>query len=191
MGASAVSSRKVVRDGLLALQRALALTLVCVDRTEALRQDVERVREEIDEDLGLDPFEAIPVSAKTGAGIDKILEGIVQKLPSPKGDPDATDLGPKGDPDATDRNDSDDPGQEQEAPKSPLGPVRGSAWLQLSTVPEKGTMFATLEGFGVKELVALGSVFDPEVHDAVSHRIGAVRLPVSVDHARLASRPTL
>ena len=47
------------------------------------------VREEIDADLGLDPFEAVPVSAKTGVGIEDVLTGIVEKLPSPKGDPEA------------------------------------------------------------------------------------------------------
>ena len=44
------------------------------------------MREQIDEDLGLDPFEAVPVSAKSGIGIDKVLEGIVRALPAPTGD---------------------------------------------------------------------------------------------------------
>ena len=51
--------------------------------------DVDRVRGEIDEDLGLDPFVAIPVSAKTGQGIEDVLEGIVTNLPAPQGDPKA------------------------------------------------------------------------------------------------------
>ena len=45
--------------------------------------------EEIDRDLGLDPFEAVQVSAKMGTGIDDLLEAIVTKLPPPKGDPEA------------------------------------------------------------------------------------------------------
>ena len=44
------------------------------------------MREEIDADLGLDPFAAIPVSAKTGLGIEDLLAGIVQNLPAPKDD---------------------------------------------------------------------------------------------------------
>lgn len=72
----------------LALDNDLEL-LPVINKIDLQSADVERVREEIDEDLGLDPFEAIPVSAKTGVGIDKVLEGIVQKLPCPKGDPDA------------------------------------------------------------------------------------------------------
>jgi len=72
----------------LALDHDLEL-LPVINKIDLQSADVERVREEIDEDLGLDPFEAIPISAKTGTGIDKVLEGIVQKLPSPKGDPNA------------------------------------------------------------------------------------------------------
>ena len=72
----------------LALDHDLEL-LAVINKIDLQNADVERVREEIDEDLGLDPFEAIPISAKTGVGIDKVLEEIVQKLPSPKGDPNA------------------------------------------------------------------------------------------------------
>ncbi len=36
--------------------------------------------------MGLDPFEAVPVSAKLGQGIDELLEAIVEKLPAPSGD---------------------------------------------------------------------------------------------------------
>ncbi|RUA00743.1 MAG: elongation factor 4, partial [Deltaproteobacteria bacterium] len=51
--------------------------------------DIERVKGQLDQDLGLDPEEAIFVSAKEGIGIDAILEGVIQRLPAPKGDPDA------------------------------------------------------------------------------------------------------
>ena len=72
----------------LALDNDLEL-LPIINKIDLPAADVERVREEIDADLGLDPFEAIPVSAKTGAGIDDVLTGIVEKLPCPTGDPDA------------------------------------------------------------------------------------------------------
>ena len=66
------------------------LTLLpVINKIDLPAADVERVREEIDADLGLDPFEAIPVSAKTGEGIQDVLTGIVEKLPGPKGDPKA------------------------------------------------------------------------------------------------------
>jgi GTP-binding protein LepA len=61
--------------------------LPVINKIDLPAADVERVREEIDAELGLDPFEAVPISAKTGLGIDKVLEAIVEKLPPPKGDP--------------------------------------------------------------------------------------------------------
>ncbi len=72
----------------LALEHDLEL-LPVINKIDLPSADVDRAREEIDADLGLDPFEAIPVSAKTGTGIEDVLAGIVEKLPSPQGDPDA------------------------------------------------------------------------------------------------------
>src|SRR5688572_23963527 len=72
----------------LALEYDLEL-LPVINKIDLPAADVDRVREEIDADLGLDPFAAIPVSAKTGVGIDDVLAGIVEKLPAPKGDPEA------------------------------------------------------------------------------------------------------
>lgn len=50
--------------------------------------DVERVKNEIDDELGLDPDTAILCSAKEGTGIEDILKAIVERIPPPKGDPD-------------------------------------------------------------------------------------------------------
>ena len=72
----------------LALEYDLQLIAI-INKIDLPAADVDRVREEIDADLGLDPFEAIPVSAKTGQGIEDVLEGIVNHLPCPTGDPDA------------------------------------------------------------------------------------------------------
>jgi len=69
----------------LALDNNLEL-LPVINKIDLPAADVERVREEIDAELGLDPFAAIPISAKTGVGIDDVLAGIVEKLPCPKGD---------------------------------------------------------------------------------------------------------
>ena len=49
----------------------------------------ERVRAQIEEVVGVDAAEALPVSAKTGQGIGEVLEALVTRLPPPKGDPDA------------------------------------------------------------------------------------------------------
>ncbi len=50
--------------------------------------DPERVIEEIEEVIGIDAMEALHVSAKTGEGIEALLEEVVKKIPSPKGDAD-------------------------------------------------------------------------------------------------------
>ena len=46
----------------------------------------DRVKEQIEEVIGIDASEAVPISAKTGLGIDAVLEAIVTRLPPPKGD---------------------------------------------------------------------------------------------------------
>ena len=48
--------------------------------------EVDRVKAEIEESIGLDCSQALPVSAKTGMGVDAVLEAIVKHLPAPKGD---------------------------------------------------------------------------------------------------------
>lgn len=48
--------------------------------------DPERVKKQIEEVIGLDASNAIQISAKTGMGIDEVLEAVIQKLPSPKGE---------------------------------------------------------------------------------------------------------
>lgn len=49
----------------------------------------EVVRQEIEEVIGIAKEEVIPISAKMGIGIQEVLEAIVQKVPAPKGDPEA------------------------------------------------------------------------------------------------------
>ena len=51
--------------------------------------DVDRVSEEIEEVIGIDATDAIHVSAKTGIGIEDLLEQLVERIPPPKGDPEA------------------------------------------------------------------------------------------------------
>src|SRR5215210_943787 len=50
----------------------------------------EKVKQQIEDVIGLDASEAVMISAKTGIGIDEVLEAIVHRLPAPKGDKDAT-----------------------------------------------------------------------------------------------------
>ncbi|PSW59989.1 elongation factor 4 [Photobacterium kishitanii] len=51
--------------------------------------DPERVAEEIEDIVGIDAIDAVRCSAKTGVGVDEVLEKIVEAIPAPKGDPDA------------------------------------------------------------------------------------------------------
>ncbi|OWH88019.1 translation elongation factor 4 [Vibrio cholerae] len=49
----------------------------------------ERVAEEIEDIVGIDAIDAVRCSAKTGVGVDEVLEKIVSAIPAPQGDPDA------------------------------------------------------------------------------------------------------
>jgi GTP-binding protein LepA len=71
----------------LAMEFDLELVPV-INKIDLPSADIDRVREEIDADLGLDPFEAVLCSAKQGIGIDDVLEAVVKKLPAPTGSPD-------------------------------------------------------------------------------------------------------
>jgi GTP-binding protein LepA len=70
----------------LALEHDLEIVPV-INKIDLPSADVDRIREEIDADLGLDPFEAVLCSAKQGIGIDDVLEAIVNRIPPPAGDP--------------------------------------------------------------------------------------------------------
>jgi len=72
----------------LAMEYDLEIVPV-INKIDLPSADVERVREEIDEDLGLDPFEVVLCSAKHGTGIEDVLEAVVHRLPAPGGAPDA------------------------------------------------------------------------------------------------------
>ena len=72
----------------LALEHELEL-LPIINKIDLPAADIERAQEAIDAELGLDPFAAIPISAKNGVNIEDVLVGIVEELPPPDGDPNA------------------------------------------------------------------------------------------------------
>lgn len=72
----------------LALDNDLEIVPV-INKIDLPSADPERVRNEIEEVIGLDAFEAVLASAKAGIGIEEILEQIVEKVPAPVGDPEA------------------------------------------------------------------------------------------------------
>ncbi|MBM3760590.1 MAG: elongation factor 4 [Acidobacteria bacterium] len=72
----------------LALGQNLEIIPV-INKIDLPSAEPERIREQIETVIGLDASEAVLASAKNGIGIDDILEAVVQKVPPPKGDPDA------------------------------------------------------------------------------------------------------
>jgi GTP-binding protein LepA len=59
-----------------------------LNKMDLPQADPERARAEIEDVIGIDAENAIPCSAKTGEGIDEILEAVVLRMPAPRGQPD-------------------------------------------------------------------------------------------------------
>jgi GTP-binding protein LepA len=72
----------------LALNHNLEIIPV-INKIDLPSAEPERIREQIEQLIGLDASEAVLASAKNGIGIKEILEEIVKKVPAPKGDPNA------------------------------------------------------------------------------------------------------
>lgn len=71
----------------LALDNNLEI-LPVINKIDLPSADPERVKQEVEDVIGLDASEAVLASAKAGIGIKEILEQVVQKVPAPTGDPD-------------------------------------------------------------------------------------------------------
>jgi GTP-binding protein LepA len=69
----------------LAIDAGLEIVPV-LNKVDLPAAEPERVRQQIEDVIGLDASQAIPISAKTGIGIPDVLEAIVHRLPAPKGD---------------------------------------------------------------------------------------------------------
>ncbi len=63
--------------------------LPVLNKMDLPQADPERVQQEIEEIIGIDATEAVPASAKTGMGIEGVLEYLIKKVPAPDGDREA------------------------------------------------------------------------------------------------------
>src|SRR4029450_3425229 len=60
--------------------------LPVLNKVDLPAADADRVKQQIEEVIGLDASNAIPISAKTGENVAAVLEAIVERLPPPRGD---------------------------------------------------------------------------------------------------------
>jgi GTP-binding protein LepA len=60
--------------------------LPVLNKVDLPAADVDRVKEQVEDVIGLDASDAVPISAKTGKNVEAVLEAIVERLPPPKGD---------------------------------------------------------------------------------------------------------
>ena len=79
---------QTLANAYLAINHGLEIIPV-INKIDLPSADIVRTQEAIEKAVGLDATDAIPVSAKTGQGIDEVLEAIVHRLPPPTGDPNA------------------------------------------------------------------------------------------------------
>jgi GTP-binding protein LepA len=73
----------------LAMENNLEIIPI-INKIDLPTADIERVLQQIDTELALDPLSHLQCSAKEGIGIEEILEAIVQRIPPPTGDPAAS-----------------------------------------------------------------------------------------------------
>src|SRR6187401_2559691 len=79
---------QTLANAYLAVNGGLELVPV-INKIDLPSADIERAKEQIEQVIGIDASNAVLTSAKTGVGIDDLLERIVSDVPAPKGDPEA------------------------------------------------------------------------------------------------------
>ena len=78
---------QTLANAYLAINHGLEIIPV-INKIDLPSADILRTQEAIEQAVGLDATDAIPVSAKTGQGVAEVLEAIVHRLPPPAGSPD-------------------------------------------------------------------------------------------------------
>jgi len=79
---------QTLANAYLAINHGLEIIPV-INKIDLPSADITQTQEAIEQAVGLDATDAIPVSAKTGQGVSEVLEAIVHRLPPPTGDPEA------------------------------------------------------------------------------------------------------
>ena len=79
---------QTLANAYLAINHGLEIIPV-INKIDLPSADIERTKEMIEQTVGLDASGAIPISAKTGLGVEDILEAIVHRLPAPTGEENA------------------------------------------------------------------------------------------------------
>ncbi|HYM60429.1 MAG TPA: translation elongation factor 4 [Thermoanaerobaculia bacterium] len=79
---------QTLANSYLAINNDLSI-LPVINKVDLPSAEPERVREQIENVIGLDAHDAVLASAKSGIGVDEILDKIITHIPAPKGDPSA------------------------------------------------------------------------------------------------------
>jgi GTP-binding protein LepA len=79
---------QTLANAYLAINNNLTIVPV-INKIDLPAADPDRVKEQIENVIGLDAHDAVLVSAKAGLGVDDVLERVVRDIPPPQGDPDA------------------------------------------------------------------------------------------------------
>ena len=77
---------QTLANAYLAINHGLEIIPV-INKIDLPSADIERTKEMVESAVGLDAHDALPISAKTGAGVADVLEAIVKRVPPPKGEP--------------------------------------------------------------------------------------------------------
>ncbi|MCL4499055.1 MAG: translation elongation factor 4 [Chloroflexi bacterium] len=79
---------QTIANTYLAIDNDLEIIPV-INKIDLPSAEPDRVEREIEESLGIDASDALTISAKTGQGVEEVLEAIVHRIPAPSGDPSA------------------------------------------------------------------------------------------------------
>jgi GTP-binding protein LepA len=80
---------QTVANAYAAMENDLTLVPI-INKIDLVQARPDEVIEEMEQSLGVDPFEVVQVSAKNGIGIQELLDAVIKRIPAPSGDPNAS-----------------------------------------------------------------------------------------------------